>query len=91
MTASVVLWSELLAADSEVRVRFPAQPDFVRSSGSRTGSTQPREYNWAATGKKSSGFGLEIRQYGCRDLLRWPCDTFYPQKLALTKEATQSA
>jgi hypothetical protein len=27
------------------RVRFPALPDFLRSSGSGTGSTQPREYN----------------------------------------------
>jgi hypothetical protein len=27
------------------RVRFPAVPDFLRSSGSGTGSTQPREYN----------------------------------------------
>jgi hypothetical protein len=29
----------------EVRVRFPVLPDFLRSSGSGTGSTQPREYN----------------------------------------------
>jgi hypothetical protein len=29
----------------EVRVRFPALPHFLRSSGSGTGSTQPREYN----------------------------------------------
>jgi hypothetical protein len=27
------------------RVRFPALPDFLRSSESGTGSTQPREYN----------------------------------------------
>jgi hypothetical protein len=31
------------------RVRFPALSDFLRSSGSGTGSTQPREYNWGAT------------------------------------------
>jgi hypothetical protein len=31
------------------RVRFPALPDFLRSSGSGTGSTQPREDNWGAT------------------------------------------
>jgi hypothetical protein len=31
--------------DPEVRVRFPALPDFLRSNGSGTGSTQPREYN----------------------------------------------
>jgi hypothetical protein len=30
-------------------VRFPALPDFQRSSGSGTGSTQPREDNWGAT------------------------------------------
>jgi hypothetical protein len=36
---------KFLAADSEVRVRFPALPDFLRNSGSGTGSTQPREYN----------------------------------------------
>jgi hypothetical protein len=29
----------------EVRVRFPALPDYLRSSGSGAGSTQPREYN----------------------------------------------
>jgi hypothetical protein len=31
------------------RIRFSALPDFLRSSGSGTGSTQPREYNWRAT------------------------------------------
>jgi hypothetical protein len=35
----------LVATDPEVPVRFPALPDFVRSSGSGTESTQPREYN----------------------------------------------
>jgi hypothetical protein len=42
------LWSrgqEFLAIDPEVRVRFPAFTDFLRSSGSGTGSTQPREYD----------------------------------------------
>jgi hypothetical protein len=43
-TASVV-WSEFLVTDSEVRVRFPALPDFLRSSESATGFTQRREYN----------------------------------------------
>jgi hypothetical protein len=33
---------------------------------------------------KSSGYGLENREYGRGDLLRWPRDTLYPQKLALT-------
>jgi hypothetical protein len=44
-TASVVYWSEFLATDPEVRVRFPVLPDFLSSSGSGTGSTQPREDN----------------------------------------------
>jgi hypothetical protein len=50
-TASVVQWSEFLATDPEVQIRFPALPDFL-SSGSWTGPTQPREYNWVATWKK---------------------------------------
>jgi hypothetical protein len=33
------------STDPEVRIRFPELPDFLRSSGSGTGSTQPREYN----------------------------------------------
>jgi hypothetical protein len=44
MTASVILWSEFLATDPEARVRFPALPE-KKSSGSGTGSSQPREYN----------------------------------------------
>ena len=40
------------------RVRFPALPDFQSSSGSGTGPTQPREFNWGATWIKSSGSGL---------------------------------
>jgi hypothetical protein len=34
-------------------------------------------------GRKSSGSGLEIRDYGRRDPSRWPRGTIYPQKLAL--------
>jgi hypothetical protein len=40
----MVWWSEFLAKDPEVRIRFPALPDFLRSSGSGMGSTQPREF-----------------------------------------------
>jgi hypothetical protein len=34
--------------------------------------------------RKCSGSGLEIQEYGRRDLSRWPHDKLYPQKLALT-------
>jgi hypothetical protein len=40
------LWfsgQEFMATDPEVRVRFLALPDVLRSSGSETGYTQPRE------------------------------------------------
>jgi hypothetical protein len=51
-TSSVVLWSDFLATDPEVRARFPALPDFLTSSGSGTGPTQPLEDNWGATWRK---------------------------------------
>jgi hypothetical protein len=35
-------------------------------------------------GRKSTGSGLENRDYDQRDTLRWPRDSFYPQTLALT-------
>jgi hypothetical protein len=35
-------------------------------------------------GRKSSGSGLEIREYGSKDPSRWPRGIHYPQKLALT-------
>jgi hypothetical protein len=86
-TASEVQWSEFLATDPEVRVRFLALSDFLRNSGCGTGSTQPLEYNWGATWKKSSGSCLERREYGRGDTLRWPRRFLYPQKLALTSPA----
>ena len=41
----MVLWSEFLATDTEVSGSIPGLPDFLSSSGSGTGSTQPREVN----------------------------------------------
>jgi hypothetical protein len=35
-------------------------------------------------GRNNSGSGLENREHGRGDSLRCPCDTLYPQKLALT-------
>jgi hypothetical protein len=35
-------------------------------------------------GRNSSGSGLETQEYGRGDPLRWPRDTLYQQKLALT-------
>jgi hypothetical protein len=43
-TASMVCWSDFLATDPEVRVRFSALTHFL-ISGPGTESTQPREYN----------------------------------------------
>jgi hypothetical protein len=43
--SSVVWWSEF----RRTRVQFPALSDFLRSSGSGTGSTQPREDIWGAS------------------------------------------
>jgi hypothetical protein len=37
-------------------------------------------------GWNSSSSGLEIREYALGDLLLWPLDTLYPQKLALTSQ-----
>jgi hypothetical protein len=35
-------------------------------------------------GRNNSGSDLESRECGHIDMLRWPCDTLYPQKLALS-------
>jgi hypothetical protein len=65
-TASVVKWSEFLATDPEVRVRFPVLPDFLRSSGSGTGPLSLVSTIEQLLERKSSGSGLENRDYGRR-------------------------
>jgi hypothetical protein len=47
-----LLWSSGQSSWLQIRVGFPALPDFLRNSGSETRSTQPCEYNWWATRKK---------------------------------------
>jgi hypothetical protein len=65
------------------RVRFPALPDSLRSSGSGTGSTQHREYNWGATWKKKKRLRSTKRDYGRRDQPRWPHDTSLTSKVGI--------
>jgi hypothetical protein len=63
------------------RVRFPAQPNFLRNSGFMSTIEE-------LLGRNNSGSGLENREYGRGDPLRWPRDTLYPQKLALTSSTS---
>jgi hypothetical protein len=54
-TGSPPLWSRGQSFWLQITrswVRFHALPNFLRSSGSGTGSTQPREDNWVATWRK---------------------------------------
>jgi hypothetical protein len=39
-------------------------------------------------GRNGSSSGLESREYGHGDPLRWPRDTLYPQKLALNTQTS---
>jgi hypothetical protein len=73
------------------RVRFPALPGFLRSSGSGTGSTQPHRMTeemleWKSNGSRSR----KSKQTVVGDPLRWPRDTFYTQKLALSSPTSDS-
>jgi hypothetical protein len=79
------LWSSGQSSLLQIRrTRFDSRHYPKKSSGSGTGSIQPREYNWGATWQKRSGSCLENREYGRRDPSRWPRGTLYPQKLAIT-------
>jgi hypothetical protein len=73
------------------RVQFLALPDFLRSRGSGTGSTQPCEDNWGVTWMKK--YWLRSRKpeiNGRGNLLLWPHNTLYPRKLALTSLTSSS-
>jgi hypothetical protein len=52
--------------------------------GLERGPLSPVCTNEELLGRKISGSGLEIREYGRRDPSCWPRDTIYPQLLTLT-------
>jgi hypothetical protein len=66
VTACVVYWSEFLATDLEVWVRFPALPDFLRVVRPERGPLSLVSTIEELLGTKSSGSGLESREYGRR-------------------------
>jgi hypothetical protein len=79
------LVAEFLATDPEVWVRFPALLDFLRSCGSGTVSTQPREYNWGATWKKKYRLRSRNPRIGSVGIRHADYTTLlYPRKFALT-------
>jgi hypothetical protein len=66
------LWSSGQSSWLQIqRPGFDSRHYQKNSSGSGTGSTQPREYNWGATWDKSSGSCLENREYFRKDPLRY--------------------
>jgi hypothetical protein len=91
-TASVVWWSEFLATNPEVRVLFPAlhYQIFWEVVSLERGPLSLVSTTEELLERKSSRFGLKIREYGRRDPSHWPRDTLYPQKLALTSPTSGS-
>jgi hypothetical protein len=67
LTASVVQWSQFMATDPEVLVRFQELPDFLTNSGSGTGPFSLVSINEELLERESSGSDLENREYGRRD------------------------
>jgi hypothetical protein len=67
-----------MTTDPVVRVRFPALPDFLRSSGSGKGPLSLVSTTEELLERKSSGSGLENSDYGRRDPSRWLRDTLLP-------------
>jgi hypothetical protein len=67
----VVWWSEFLATDPEIRIRFPELPDFLRSSGFGMGSTQPLAGAFEELlGRKRSCSSIDNRDYDSRGIRR---------------------
>jgi hypothetical protein len=71
------LWSSGQSSWLQIQrslVSFPALPDFLRSSGSGTGSTQPREQFEELLGRNSSGsrsIKSKLRSEGLVALTTW--------------------
>jgi hypothetical protein len=63
---------------------------FLEVVGLERGPLSLVSTNEELLGRKRSDSSLEIRQYGRRGPLRWPRDTLYPQKLALTSPTSGS-
>jgi hypothetical protein len=57
-----------LASDPDVRVRFPALANFLRSSGLERGQIGLVSATAELLEKKSSGSGIENRYYGRRGI-----------------------
>jgi hypothetical protein len=75
-TAYVVMWSEFLTANPEVRFRFSAPPDFLSSSGSGTGSTEPLwGYLRSYLKEKLRLRSRKLRLTTVGDPPRWPRNT----------------
>jgi hypothetical protein len=64
LTGSVIQWSSSRWHTQRFRVRFPALPDFLRSSWSGTGSTPSCKDNWRATGKKKQWLRTRRARFG---------------------------
>jgi hypothetical protein len=79
-TSSVVQWSEFLATDPEVRVRFPEYRILWEAVGLERDPLILVNTIQELLGWKS---GLENREYGCRDPSCWSRGILSPQKLAL--------
>jgi hypothetical protein len=74
-----------MATEPEIWVRFPALLHFLRSRWSGTGPTQPREDNWGSDlNEKVAAPVYKTEINGRGNMLPWPCNTLYPQRLALT-------
>jgi hypothetical protein len=80
MAASVILWSAFQ------RSRFDSRhyQIFWEVVGLEQGPLSLVTTIEELLGRKSSNSGLEIREYGSRDLSLWPRGTLYSQKWALT-------